>query len=313
MTFMPSPLDLETRPDARLSPPAPRPCVRYEAATPWGTWRLRLAFEDARDAPHGAAAAAQALLRAEGLLMALDTWCVEAGLETLPWSWSAADGPGDVGDRGQAARARWHGRAVDVVEGLDDAVDATAGAAVGLTLGAPWPALRRLGAPRPSLRAALQWDEAWAVCVLDRFALDADDEARLEPGGAVLIAASLCSPWLGALRAAGEAGDAGLALGLAAAEGGVAIVATPVNAAADAPAPRSAAASTPTWEIRSLHPIRVPVAVLCGWSPPGAPWPRALFTELELARCSAGSAPRPYMPGSLMPWGRGVAMLLAYG
>jgi hypothetical protein len=321
---------LEACPHAPMASPAPRQCIRYEAATPQGAWRLQLEFDaavdDKRGAPHAAAAAAQALLRAEDLLVALDRWCVEAGLEPLPWNWSAAEGPapgrpeaasapaggsersehggsnhGDGGHHG--ARARWHR------DGVEDDVGPT----VHVTLGAPWAALHRLGAPPLNLRAALRWDDVWAVCVLDRFVLDADDEARLEPGGAVLIAASLRLPWRGTLRGAGEADDCGLALDLAAAEGGVAIVAMPVDAAAATVAARGATSAGANWEIRSLRPMRVPVAVLCGWVRPEAPWPRALFTELELARCVAGASPRPYMPGSLMPWGRGVAMLLANG
>ena len=326
MTSSTSTLDLEAQPDARVAAPAPRSCLRYEASTPLGTWRLRLEFDDARAAACGAMAAAQALLRAEDLLVALDTWCVEAGLDTLPWTWSAADGHADGGEHGRAAHARWHGRvrhAADAGDAADrgDAADHVDAAPAGdafaprISLVAPWPALRGLGVPPRGLQAALTWDDAWAVCVLDRFALDADDQARLEPAGAVLIAASLRSPWRGALRAAGEAEDAGLALDLAAAEGGTAIVATPA-AAAEAPSSSSSRGTTspaPNWEIRSLAPLRVPVPVLCGWSPPDAPWPRALFTELELARCGGLQPPRPFMPGSLMPWGRGVAMLLAHG
>ncbi len=279
-------VNLQTQPDAPVPLQAQRSCVRYEAQTELGTWRLRLALDDAHGASHSAAVAAQALLRAEDLLLALDTWCVHAGLGTLAWTWPAiAERQSDVGDHGRAARARWLG-------------DAT-----GITFGAPWAALRRLGAPPPDLQAALRWDVAWAACVLDRLTLDAESEAGLEPGGAVLIAPSLGAPWRGALRGAGEADDAGLVLDLAAAEGGVAIVATPVHSA-------DVGSIAAGWEIRSLHPVRVSVPVLCGWAPPEAPWPRALFTELELARCGAGLAPRPTMPGRLMPWGRGVAMLL---
>ncbi len=207
-------VNLQTQPDAPVPLQAQRSCVRYEAQTELGTWRLRLALDDAHGASHSAAVAAQALLRAEDLLLALDTWCVHAGLSTLAWTWPAiAERQSDVGDHGRAARARWLG-------------DAT-----GITFGAPWAALRRLGAPPPDLQAALRWDEAWAACVLDRLTLDAESEAGLEPGGAVLIAPSLGAPWRGALRGAGEADDAGLVLDLAAAEGGVAIVATPVHSA----------------------------------------------------------------------------------
>jgi hypothetical protein len=307
-----------------------QPCIRYAAATALGRWQLRLEVDGASATTRGAAGAAQALLEADDLLLALDTWCVEAELDTLAWRW-AADGVDDGGDDHQdrGANARWRVDASDVDAADADASDAGPRGSIGVSLEAPWPALRRLGAMPSALRASLRWRDAWAVCVLDRFALDDDEAARLEPGGALLLAASLETPWRGALRALDEDEHAGLALDLAAAEGGVALIATPAGAQASTSATaatsvaRADAARAPRgslWEVRSLQPQRVPVPVLCGWARPEAPWSRALFTEIELARCGAVGAPRATstgpqacMPGRLMPWGRGVAMLLAHG
>ncbi len=284
------------------------PTFTYRADGALGSWRLEMQMPKAAASDATVVSAAQALRLIEPLLGALDQWCADADHELALWAWSAGTHAHGA-DARRGATARWQWPATNGSGHKQEAqAQQTPQATLHGTLTVPWPVLRRLGAMPASLENLLQWELAEAVCVLDRFALSAEDEQNLEPGGAILMQATLQTPWLGTLRAAGEAAGEGLPIELSESNGIVSgfeageshVVVTP-------PAIPKAA----TWEVRSRRSASLPVALLCGWTPLDAALPQGLLTELELARkAPAATDAKAYMPGCVIPWGRGLAVLL---
>jgi len=132
--------------------------------------------------------------------------------------------------------------------------------------------------------------------------LDESSARLLEPGGAVVLPASLQPHWRGALRAAGEGGDeaGGVALDLDA-PCAPRVLACAAAAVLGAP-------SDDTCEVRLDAPAGIDVDALAGWrdGPLGE-----LGSRASLWR--RGGAQRPAQRlahGSLMRWGDGWALAL---
>ncbi len=316
--------------DARSDVQAPHGVVAYRASTPSGVWLLEIdvaqASVGAVQPPGTAVQAAMTLARAEPLLRALDGWCVDNDHGLPDWTWLDTGPHGETGAAVGVTTPRW---ADDVppAASMLAVVRPTAGDAtqpggdrparaqgdvararwqlpggVSGSIAVPWNALR--ASARMHLHPAeLQWQRVHAVCVLDRFDLEAHDIECLEPGGAVVLPATMSPGWVARLRAHGEAEGAGLALRLAVGPGDVAVRGV-ISAAGAVHTSRAR-----TWEVRSLRPLSVEADQLCGWAALEG-LPQALFTELELARTRADGPPIGVMPGTLMPWGRGAALWL---
>jgi hypothetical protein len=259
----------------------------YEASTDHGDLRLELETVSAA-APACAAEAALRLALAEPLLQALEEW-----LEALPgsagppdWQWQGAPGQGPAG----GAVARW------------------AGPGVGASLGLPWSLLRRLPPPPDALARELLWLPVEAELVLATLTLPPEEEAALEPGGALLLPASFEPDWIACLRAADER------------TGGLLVVVDPAGTAvrqcigAQEPGVASAA-DLPEPDCLSLRcalPQALAPELLLGWRD------EAIAVDLgrpvDLACPPPGATlagPAPEIrraQGRLMPWGEGRAL-----
>jgi hypothetical protein len=287
------------------------------------------------DAPSGAkhaCEAALALVPLEALLESIDEWCKLADQARPHWAW-APSSPLAVPDLQVPHTSATGANTNPFDDGPERAVvDAVVDNGVAWAswqgpestrglLGVPWPVLRRLGAPRAPLSSWLQWRAPRAVCVFDRFELDAHEIDCLEPGGAVVLPCSLQTPWIVRLCAHGEGDADGLPVQLAE-QGGVFGARTAAGAGAPnaIQARASAAASHVSmppvapefWEVRSSSAVTLPLEQLAGWTEP-RDLPSALFTQPAL------TGPRPddervrapgAMPGTLIPWGRGRALWL---
>ncbi len=259
----------------------------YAASTGHGELRLELETVSAA-APACAAEAALRLALAEPLLQALEEW-----LETLPgsveppdWQWQAAP----ARDPSPGATARW------------------AGAGVGASLSLPWTLLRRLPPPPDALASGLLWLPVQAEVVLATLTLPPQEEAALEPGGALLLPASFEPDWIACLRAADER------------PGGLLVVVDPagtavrqcIGAGEPGGVPPADFPDADRWSVRCALPEPLAAELLLGWRDeaiavdPG--WP------VELACPSPGASlggPAPEVGrarGRLMPWGEGRAL-----
>lgn len=253
----------------------------FEAPCAYGHVRVCVDLTG-ESAPH-AVAAALVLARAEPLLAALDDWI---GVD-LAWRWVDAPPPAPPG---ALATMRWHGGDVDC------------------GFAAPWALLRALPAPEPALADRFDWALVPAQISLAQLGLALDELAALEPGGALLLPASLQPPWHGWLRAAGEAG------------GGVRIdlsqpwrprLAGP-DAAVAATAPDAARIAC---ELRLDLPLGVSGLRLAGWRREGDAGElvhlAAAGLRATLWRCaSARHAEHALASGALMPWGDGWALAI---
>ena len=258
-------------------------------ASEFGTWFeapcaygcVRLCVDLSGESAHHAAEAALALARAEPLLAALDDWI---GVD-LAWRWVGAPPPPAPG---VMAAVRWRGP----------------GAECGLT--APWALLRALPAPEAALAERLDWPLVPALITLAQLWLGLDELAAVEPGGAVLLPASLQPPWVGWLRAT-EEGAGGVAIDLS----------TPwrprlagqAALAADAPADPDRIAC----ELRLDLPLGVSGLRLAGWRREGDAGElvhlSAAGLRATLWRCaSPRHAAHAIAAGTLMPWGDGWAL-----
>ena len=252
---------------------APTQGTRFEAPTQHGLLQLL-----ARTDLDSAGCAAQAAVLLEGcadLLGALDAWLGQ----DLAWRWPASNPvltPGADGPHWPAAASQ---------------------------LQAPWALWRALPAPPPLLAQGLLWPEREAVLSLGWLALDADELAALEPGGAVLLPlvpgggpdnSTACR-----LRALDEAPGPQVGLPLAWRPDRPPRLLPPGGPGPDAqPGP---AAGT-LCEFRLSHPVPLPGRLLTGWADPVLP---ATPPDAGLYRGGAALA-----SGTLVPWGDGWALLV---
>ena len=276
---------------ATLRPIAPRPRSTdasplsgawFEAKTPAGSLRLY-----ASGTPRHACDAAVALARCETLLDALDAWLGIA----LDWRWIAA--PASVTSTASHARAHW--RSEEAPKGKKDQ---------GCRLELPWAMLRALPAPDDSLAHQLQWADVPVVLAIAHLAIERNEIALLEPGGAVILPASMQAQWHGVLRAVDE--TSGSASGVPVA------LTSPWSPrrvkSAPAEARTASAADRVACEVRLAIPHAMASDRLAGWfegelgevSPRAGLWRCA--TEREPATCLA--------TGELMPWGDGWALAI---
>lgn len=260
---------LATPTEAPVSPGA-GPC--FAAATPLGTVRLAAGGPD----PRHAVDAAIALGRCEALLDALDDWLGEP----LDWRWIPTAAACAGGGR---ATACWR---------------ADPAATVRVEL--PWALLRALPAPAGALAAGLDWTEVPVVLALDRFEIDADELALLEPGGAVVVPASFEPGWRGRLRAVDEDAGAGVPVALPSPWAPRLTVAG--DAAADAPGTAC--------ELRLSLPRALPGDRLAGWRDAPLDGAATDAAAASLWRLAPGAAPRCLALGRLAPWGPGRALLV---
>ena len=158
----------------------------FEAPTAHGPLQLYLG-EPQGPATH-ACGAALALQRASQLLDALDDWLGDAAPD---WRWQ----PHAPTQRGPTMlRLPWRDSCHQLI--------------------APWRWLRAWPPPPAALAARLQWPAIDAVLAIAQLALQADELQQLEPGGAVLLPASMRPGWTGQWRTRAEPETAGLAVAL---------------------------------------------------------------------------------------------------
>lgn len=266
------------RDDADEGPPpraeAAQDAAWFEAATPFGS--LWLCVQTGGIVPH-AAAAAVVLQQAGPLLDALDDWTV---LE-LDWRWTPVP---QAADAGSHVVVRWP---------ADDAAPVSAHAVL------PWVLVRHMPPPTDTLSDAVRWEPAQATAVVARLALGTDELDSLEPGGAVVLPDSMRPDWRGALRARGEALDAGTPLKLAVPH------APQVVARDQATGTLLGAAGTIVCEVRLDRTAMVAIDRLAGWSTGDI---GELGSQASLWRCDG--TPRRCAGGTLMPWGDGWALAL---
>jgi hypothetical protein len=165
----------------------------FETPTPQGPLRLYLG-EAAGPAPH-AAAAALALQRAGELLFELDAWLGDGAPD---WRWvpdAAAAGSAAATALGPSVlRLPWRDTTHQLI--------------------VPWPWLRAQPAAPAALAARWWWPATEAVLAIERLHLSAAELQQLEPGGAVLLPASMRPGWSGRLRGLAEDVDVGVPVAL---------------------------------------------------------------------------------------------------
>jgi len=265
-----------------LAPPAqPGPAVAgwaaFEAPTAAGSLRLW-----AHGVVRHAADAAVLLETCAPLLDALDGWIDFA----LAWRWCPPDPKG--GATVPHARAQWSAEA--------RTPDSQGQPSCRIDL--PWALLRGMAAPPEPLAAQLRWVMTPAVLVLTQMRLDDDDLAALEPGGVVLVPASMTVGWQGRLRPSDEAAVplAGLPVALP----------TPWT-----PEPITVEWATPyegdeLCELRLGLPRPMDARSLAGWQ---RIEPIEAEARASLWRCANEAGPARYLAsGVLMPWGDGWAL-----
>lgn len=253
----------------------------FEAA--WAGGGVRLCVSAGAPAAFAAEAALR-LQAAEDLLAPLDDWC---GGE-LAWRW--AEAPQCGVPRGLAG-ARWRGEA----------------SAHECMLWSPWASMLSLPPPPPSLANRLDWPLVDALLVFAQLRIEAGELRLLEPGGAVVLPASLQPPWRGLLRGAGEARTACVALDLS--------VPWRPRLAEPQPAPEALSAADPArvpCELRLDLPLAVSAQRLAGWRREGDTGDVVQLSEANLRvalwRCAtAGGTEQALARGRLMPWGDGWA------
>jgi hypothetical protein len=242
--------------------------------------------EPAGPAPH-AAAAALALQRAGELLFELDAWL---GDDAPDWRWvpdAAAAGSAAATALGPTVlRLPWRDTTHQLI--------------------VPWPWLRAQPASPAALAARWWWPATEAVLAIARLHLSAAELQQLEPGGAVLLPASMRPGWSGRLRGLAEDVDAGVPVALD-------DPASPRLLPAPAPSlpdPAGLAAGR-LCEVRLHLPHAIPADRLAGWHQ--QPLADAVTPELAatLWLLAAGCEPACCLAhGRLLPWGDGWALLL---
>jgi len=255
----------------------------FEAAAPGGSLRLYAAGT----ARH-AADAAVVLMRCEALLDALDEWLGAA----LDWRWIAA--PAAVTSTASHARAHW--RPDDGGKGKKDH---------GCRLELPWSLLRAAPAPDEPLVRQLQWADVPVVLAIAQLSIEREEVALLEPGGAVVLPASMQPGWHGTLRAVDEpsSGSSGVPVALASPWSPRRVRLDTHSAARERAVEKRVAC-----EVRLAVPHAVAADRLGGWfeGDLGEVGSRAGLwrcgTEREPAVCLAA--------GELMPWGDGWALAI---
>ena len=255
--------------------PAAAAWIAFEAPTAAGLLRLWVWG--------GVRHAADAAVLLDGcapLLDALDAW-----IDFAPaWRWCSQGPSPDPAT--PHARAQW--QPSDSGEGH-----------AGCRIDVPWALLRGLPVPGDALAAQLRWAATPAVLVLAQMRLTDDETAALEPGGAVLLPASLDSGWHGRLRACDEPAipAAGLAVALP----------RPWTPQPVSAADKATAAADDAWcEVRLGMPQPMDARALAGWQ---ACEPLEPDARASLWRCAAESGPARYLAGGvLMPWGDGWAL-----
>ena len=255
----------------------------FEAAAPGGSLRLY-----ASGTARHAADAAVALMRCEALLDALDEWLGAA----LDWRWIAA--PAAVTSTASHARAHW--RPDDAEKGKKEQ---------GCRLELPWSLLRAAPAPDETLARQLHWADVPVVLAIAQFSIERGELSLLEPGGAVVLPASMQAGWHGTLRAVDEP--------LSASSGVPVALTSPwsprrVRAGAHSDTRERAVEKRVACEVRLAVPHAVAADRLGGWfeGDLGEVGSRAglwrCATEREPATCLAA--------GELMPWGDGWALAI---
>jgi hypothetical protein len=264
----------------------------FEAPTAHGPLRLYLGEPDG-PAVH-AASAALALQRAGGLLAELDAWLGDAAPD---WRWMPA-GTGASSAANIAAspaigpatapttlRLPWRDSAHQLI--------------------VPWAWLRAQAAAPDALAARWHWPATEALLAAAWLRLSADELRQLEPGGAVLLPASMRPGWTGRLRGLAEADDAGVAVAL---DDPAAPCVLPGPATAQQAAP---AAPGRLYELR-LHLSRaIPADRLTAWH--AQPLADAMAPELAATLWQLPAAREPgcgLAHGRLLPWGDGWALLI---
>lgn len=268
----------------------PDPGTWYEAPTAFGPMWLRLPTP--APARH-AAAAAVVLQHAEELIAGLDAWTAHP----LPWRWL----PGPAPERPSGMHALAQGRHADWEWFV------------------PWAWLRAYAAPHDLLNSLLHWPAVGAVLSLARLQLSDEERQQLEPGGAVLLPASLQPDWHGWVRSAAEP-----TLGVSGSPAGVPVALAspwlprPVRGAVGSDGLAGVGhgvddgndGGTPV-EVRLDAPDPLPGDRLTGW--PDAEWSGLHFegAQASLWRCrQPGERARRMASGRLIPWGDGWALAL---
>lgn len=261
---------LESRHPAAPSDAGPDPAFALSFDASAGPHALRLL--QSGTARH-AADAALALHELEDLLVALDAWCGRS----LDWRW----------DPRPAARATDAQLALRCGKGF-------------VRLLCNWAWLRALQPPPAALAEGLRWPSVPVVLQADLMRLADDDLAALEPGGAVLLPASMRRPWTGALRGADEAPTLGVTLEFD----------TPAAAhlRSRLAAPVTAGGGDVLCEVRLDAPTALAGEHLSSWHERTLDL-GAFGGGAGLWRCAdAAGAARRLAGGRLMPWGDGWAL-----
>ena len=248
----------------------------FEAPTPHGPLQLYLG-EPGGPAAH-APAAALALQRASTLLDPLDDWLGEAAPD---WRWQ----PETTTQRGPTMlRLPWRDSCHQLI--------------------APWRWLRALPPPPEVLAEGLQWPAIEAVLAIARMGLRADELQQLEPGGAVLLPASMKPGWTGRLRAAHESEYAGVAVQLD-------DLARPRVLPGAAPSLEESSGAGRVCELRLNLRGTLPARSLTGWQADALQDALSPDLAATLWQQPAGREPaRCLAQGRLLPWGDGWALLV---
>jgi hypothetical protein len=271
----------------------------FESPTPQGPLRLYLG-EPAGPAPN-AVEAALALQRAGELLFGLDAWL---GDDAPDWRWvpdAAAAGSAAATALGPTVlRLSWRDTTHQLI--------------------VPWSWVRAQAAAPAALAARWQWPATEAVLAIARLHLSAGERQQLEPGGAVLLPASMRPGWNGRLRGRAEDADAGVTVSLDAPASPRLLPASapslphPARGGPDGAVGTGLAGSLAAGrlcEVRLHLPDAIPADRLAGWHEQplaGAVTPELAATLWQLA---AGREPACCLAhGRLLPWGDGWALLL---
>lgn len=238
----------------------------FAAATRHGS--VRLAALNIQ-APRHAAEAAIAFARFAGVVTAIETWAGEA----FNWRWATRPSL----PLGATAMFGTNAHTPCRIE-------------------FPLPLLRALPAPPDTFAARLQWDSVPIVLAIAGLDLSDAELDHIEPGGAVVLPASLDPDWRGTVRGADEP----VACGLVVALGAAPRISVQVLTAAAVPAVSSA------YEVRLNDCASLPADQLVGWSEFSL---RDLSTDASLWR-TGGIQADCLAKGRLMPWGSGWALAI---
>ena len=270
----------------RVPPLAPPPQSSPVVAG-WATFEAPTAAGSLRLWVHGivrhAADAAVLLETCAPLLDALDAWIDFS----LAWRWCPQGAP--VGPVKPHARAQWSAQA----RPLDDGQGHPS-----CRIDLSWALLRGLAAPPETLATQLRWTVTPGVLVLTQMRLDDDELAALEPGGAVLLPASMAPGWQGRLRASDEPATALAGLPVA--------LPTPWTPEALAAGSANPNEGDDLCELRLGLPRPMDARSLAGWQRIDPIDPEA---RVSLWRCASETGPARYLAsGVLMPWADGWAL-----